>query len=530
MDSALLVYGGLVWTGDENLPRAGAFLVEDGVFTVVGEREQVEIAARGKAARRIDARGSLVIPGISDAHMHLTAYCMNELYLDLSDTTSIGGLIERVKAEFAAKPDCRWLRAVGYNETTWAEPVSPTMRMLDDAAGGRPVLLSRYCGHVHVANRAALEESKLWESTDKNVVRGDDGEPTGILNESAAEPIIRIIRSENETPEKLRFLARDACARLASMGITAVHACGVPSYGLDEDLTIFQDMSDAGDIPVRVISYHDAPPNLPCRSGMGDRFVSYGGLKIFVDGNLGGFTSAMRGDFSDRARCRGQLIHTDEELFAIMREASARDIQMQMHMIGDAAIDQAIRTAQRLVAERGKPRRPIRFNHVIVAPPDMDTPLRELGVVLDIQPVQAFTDRVMAPARLGPERLNWTYPFRRLYDTGLLVTGSSDAPMENPNPWLGIWAAVCRTGENGEPILGNSRNEVLTLDEALAIYTRNPYRAILKGGRFGAIREGGWADFAILENNPFACGEQSLKDTMVRATYLEGRKTHGAED
>lgn len=526
MKQALLIYGGQIWTGDEKKPSAEAFLVENGVFTAVGGKQQVESMADGKNVEKIDAKGSLVIPGITDAHMHLTAYCKGSLYLDLSDVASIDMLLSRIKSQIEAHPEYHWFRATGYNETMWKEPVAPTMEMIDAASGDKAVLVSRYCGHVHVANRRAIVESGLWESADEDVVRGANGEPNGILNEGAAGPILQKIVEEYETPQKIRALAAEACKRLAAMGITAVHACDVPSYGLPEDLAVFQDLHDAGTLPLRVIAYHDELPNLSLRSGFGDRFVNYGGYKVFIDGNLGGFTSAMREDFSDRPGCRGQLNHTDEELFEMLREATLRDIQVQMHMIGDAAIDQATRVCQRVVREVGRPKFPFRFNHMIVSPPDQVAPLKELGVVLDIQPIQTFTDRKMAPSRLGRERMNSTYSFRRLYDSGLLVTGSSDGPMENPNPWLGMWAATCRTNEDGTPLKDAKADEVLTLDETLAIYTRNSYRAICWGDEYGTIREGGRADFAILEDNPFENDLQSLKDTRVRATYLEGGRTH----
>lgn len=524
-EPTLLIHGGQIWTGDAQNPSAEAALAEGGRFTAVGNKEQVEAAPGAKSAERIDAKGGLVIPGITDAHLHLTAYCKGSLYLDLSDVTSLEMLLARIKSQIEAHPEYHWFRATCYNETMWKEPVAPTMEMIDAIDGGKAVLVSRYCGHVHVANRRAIVEGGLWESADENVVRGADGEPNGILNESAAGPILQKIGEEYETPQKLRALAAEACKRLAAMGITAVHACDVPSYGLPEDITLLQDLRDGGALPLRVVAYHDALPNLSLRSGFGDRFISYGGLKVFIDGNLGGFTCAMREDFSDRPGGRGQLNHGDDALFEMLREATVRGIQVQMHMIGDAAIDQAIRACQRVVAEVGRPRLPFRFNHVIVSPPDQAAPMKELGVVLDVQPIQTFTDRNMAPSRLGRARMGSTYSFRRLYDSGLLMTGSSDGPMENPNPWLGMWAAVCRTDEAGAPLRDAKTDEVLTLDEVLALYTKNPYRAIGWGGEFGVIREGARADFAVLEGNPFRSGGQSLRTTAVQATYLEGRKT-----
>jgi predicted amidohydrolase YtcJ len=526
----MIVHGGRIWTGDEANPAAEAFFVEGGVFRAVGGLNDVEARARASCGHKIDvidAGGALVMPGISDAHIHLTAYCKNQLYTDLSAVSSIDELLGALKSHIEEHPEFHWVRAFGYNETLWPKPIQPTMDMIDSIANGRAVIVSRYCGHAHVAGRIAMEESGLWNSRDANVVRGPDGLPTGVLNEEAPGPILSLVEREHETRERIKSLAVKGCGMLASMGVTAVHACDAPLYGLPEDISIFQDMRDSGDLPIRVITYADRLPGMSFRSGLGDRFVQYAGLKIFLDGSLGARTAALRADFSDAPGNKGQLNHSDEELFDLMYAAFSRDIQVQIHMIGDAATDQAIRVAKR-VYERlgGRPRRPPRFNHVIVSPPEQLDDLVSLGVVIDIQPIQTYTDRFMAPSRLGPERMRQTYQFRRFYDSGLIMTGSSDAPMENPNPWRGIWVAVCRTDSDGVPFKYSREDQALALDEALTIYTRNPYRAIGWDG-YGVIAEGASADFAILGNNPFEDDAQKLKDVKVRATYLEGVKTYG---
>ena len=522
-----LIHGGAVWTGDPMVPRAEAFLVRGGRFKAVGSKEYVESKIEpGESVERIDAKGALAIPGITDAHLHLTAYCKAGLYRDLSAANDLDELLGGIKRFADGSGDAHWLRVTNYNESNWEKPLLPTMAQLDAASAGKPLLASRYCGHIHVANRRAMMDAGIWDSPDPHIDRGPDGTPTGILHEGAAGPILAHITAEYETPEKLRALAFESCKTLASMGMTAVHACDAPSYGLPEQMSIFQDLYDRGELPLRVISYFDRLPRYDVRSGFGNPFVSFAGFKIFADGGLGGRGAALREDFSDAPHVRGTLNHTDEALYDMVREATERDIQIQIHMIGDAAIDQAVRICKKVVHDLGKkPRYPYRFNHLIVSPPDQLEELKKLGVVVDIQPIQAHTDRNMAPVRLGEARMQHIYSFRRLYDSGLLITGSSDAPMERANPWIGIWTAVCRTEYDGSPLKWSKADEVLTLDEALTIFTRNPYRAVCWDG-YGTIAEGSHADFAILENDPFKEDSQKIRDTKVRATYLEGVQTY----
>jgi predicted amidohydrolase YtcJ len=390
--------------------------------------------------------------------------------------------------------------------------------MIDSVAGEHAVLISHYGGHTHVAGSRALEEAGM---------PADGKNASGLLRDSEAAPILHKVKEALESREYIKRALLEGCRKLTSFGITAVHACDVPSYGLPEHASLLHELHGERRLPLRVISYHDELPNLDFSSGMGDRFVCYGGLKLFLDGTLGGWTAAMREDFSDKPGERGELLHTDEELSGLLFEASRRGIQVQMHMIGDAATDQAVRVTRKLYERLGsRPGLPLRFNHVIVCPPGQLEELASLGVVVDVQPIQAHTDRFMAPLRLGSRRLGHSYSFRRLYDSGLLMTGSSDAPIEDPNPWLGIWSAVCRTDADGAPLKGFNPSETLTLDEALTIYTANPYKAI-GWGDFGVIERGARADFVILAGDPFKGKPSDLRNVRVRSTYMDGVRMYG---
>lgn len=521
----MFVYGGNIWTSSAT-GFAEALLVKNGMFYAVGSKEYVESKIGPEEdVERINVDGSLVIPGISDSHLHLTAYCKQGIYLDLTNIKSIDEMLSKIEEYAKKEAQSTWLRVVGYNETLWDEPVFPTRAMLDTVCPEKPLLASRYCGHAHVANSLAIKMAGLWDSKDENIIRDAQGGLTGRITETGAAPILKRIAEECETSEKLRAAALEKCKGLAAMGITAVHACDAKLYGLGEDVAIFQDMHDKGELPIRVIAYHDTLPNLSFRSTFGNSFVSYAGLKIFIDGTIGGRTAALREPYSDESGSKGLLIFDDEELYELVKETQMRDIQAQIHMIGDAAIDQAIRVIEKVIKDLGKkPRYPIRFNHVIVCHPDQIERIKQFGAVLDIQPIQSFTDRFMAPARLGEGRMPHAYSFRRLYDSGLLITGSSDAPMEDANPWLGIWAAVCRADEQGRPLDGFKPDEVLTLGEALTIFTENPYKALGWNG-YGTISEGTKADFAILDRYPFQANAQTLRNVKVKNTYLEGRRT-----
>ena len=509
-----------IWTGDPGRPRAEAAVVSGGRFVFVGDFAQAR--AMYPDAEVADWGENMMMPGMSDGHLHLTAFARQNLYVNLLYVRSLEETAVLLREKAAEVGSGAWIRAINYNEMAWPDTTPPSMEWLDSLGLDNPVILSRYCGHRHVANSRSMRESGLVDSSDPYVLRDASGKVTGVMTEGGAAPIIEIVAREYETPAKLTAVMEKATTIMASRGITCGHACDAPTYALGEELFTWQDLYEAGRLPVRVICYHDRLPGFTFRSGLGNDQIMYGGLKIFMDGTLGGHTCSMREPFDDMPETCGVPNHDDEELFATLLEAQKRGIQVQIHMIGDAAIEQAARAVERVVAELGQPRLPYRFVHVIVCPADLRERLKKLGVVLDVQPCQCYTDRVMAPLRLGAKRALDAYPFRALWDTGLIVAGSTDAPMEEENMWIGIWNAVTRADDDGSP-LKYDPSPTLTLDEALTAYTVNPWRALGKGDEFGMIREGYHADFTVIDGDPFKMPAMELKDTKHLATYLEGR-------
>ncbi|NLD10783.1 MAG: amidohydrolase family protein, partial [Clostridiales bacterium] len=398
------------------------------------------------------------------------------------------------------------------------------LAFMDSIKVKNPLLISRYCGHFHAANTRGLKESGLWDKHDVNIPRYDDGSPKGQLTEGAAGSIIDTIAEIYEHPVNISRLVKKACIKLASEGITSVHACDAPSYALGEDLAACQRLDEKGELPIRWACYHDELPNYKIKSGFGNDKLFVAGLKIFADGTLGGHTCAMREDFSDEPGNKGQLNHSDEEMTSLLRDAQKRGLQVQIHTIGDLGLEQTLRAIKAVKAELGEPALPYRINHAIVCPKDLLKELKALGCVVDIQPIQAHTDRNMTPLRVGDERMKTCYAFKSLVENIDVVTGSSDAPMEDPNPWLGIWSAVTLSNFDGTPLKHYNLDEKLTLDQALTIYAVNPWKALGKEDLGGKISEGHRADFTVLDGDPFKVDPHDLYKTRHQATFVDGQQ------
>ncbi|HRX27173.1 MAG TPA: amidohydrolase family protein, partial [Aminivibrio sp.] len=239
---------------------------------------------------------------------------------------------------------------------------------------------------------------------------------------------------------------------------------------------------------LRIFTYHDRHtyPVLP--SGLGDGWVHYQGLKIYLDGSLGGRTAALSAPYSDDPWEEGCLNWADGDVLELLREARRRGVQTMLHAIGDRGLDQGLRCIGAVDGESGVPALRDRINHVMVCRPDQRRRLASLGLFCDIQPAFVPSDMNMAESRLGRERLSWAYGWRSLLDEGLVISASSDAPVESVNPWLSVRHLLDRAGNGGRDVF--RPEERFSLEEALPLFTSNPWQAIGRGTFSGRLASG----------------------------------------
>lgn len=479
-------------------------------------------------AERIILNGETVIPGMTDSHIHLSTLARGQIALDLGAVESLEEAQEALKEHAATVSPNAWIYGVCFNETRWAEPLTPTRHDIDTLGLSQPVLLQRVCTHINVANTQALRRVNLLQGDfPEGVYLDERGEPTGVLAERAAFPLYKALGTFLQHEGLMEQLLERACLDLSRKGITAVHPCGAAFYGMGEEIGHYQMMDRRTKLPVRVFSYHDHMPNLGISSGLGNSRVTYQGWKTFLDGTIGAGTAAMSRPYSDNPQNRGTLNFSHEELAEQLGEAFERGLQPLIHAIGDAALDQALDVLEDLLPGGCEELDyPVRINHVQVCRPDQVERLAGLRVVCDVQPTFLPSDMNIAPQRLGEERMTWAYAWKQLVAAGLTVTGSSDSPVEAADPMRGIWAAVCRTAENGKPAGGWTPSQKLSLEEALALYTTGPARAVGHEKDMGRLAPGYFADLAILDRDIFDIPDQELKDVKVLTTYMGGRLTY----
>ena len=485
-------------------------------------------------AVRIDARGRTLLPGLIDAHGHVIdapggdmGLGLLMLRLDLSGTDSIADLQARLAEYARSNPGSGWIVGRGWNQELWQDKRYPTAADLDAVVADRPVLLARVDGHASVANSAALKAANITAATrdpaDGRLERDSSGRPTGFLIENAIQLVSdRIPPPTSETMARALQTAQEA---LLSNGITAVADMG----SSPASWAAMNDLAASGELNVRIISYADgliaeqaAFAQAPTQWLYGDR-LRLVGYKLYADGALGSRGAWLKAPYADMPSSTGVRYLSDAQMLAQSDRAASKGFQVAIHAIGDAANAQAIGTFEALSKRHGRDRR-WRIEHVQVVDPADIPRIGRAGIIASMQPVHQTSDRTMAEARLDPPRLKGAYAWNSIARSGARLAFGSDLPVESPNPFPGLAAAVSRQDPNGVPPGGWRPEERVSFETALAGFTRNAAYAGFAEDRIGSLEHGKWADFILVDRDVSAVGPQSLAATQVLETWVAGKK------
>ena len=483
-----------------------------------------------KADARIDAQGRTLLPGLIDAHGHVMSLGLAALQLDLVGTSSVADLQKRLSTYAAARPNDPWLSGRGWNQELWSESRFPTAADLDAAVSDRPVVLERVDGHAFVVNSAALKAAGITAATKDpvggKVERDANGNPTGLLVDAAMD----LVGSKVPAPsaEQLTQALDKAQEQLLSVGITAAADMGTSA----SDWAAMQSAGMNGELNVRIMGYaydiqnmRAVVPNGPTPWLFEDR-LRMGGVKLYADGALGSRGAWLKKPYADKPDTTGLQFLKDAELHAKADEAASRGLQVAIHAIGDAADAQVISAYEVLSAKYGKDRR-WRIEHFQIADPADIPRLAPAGIIASMQPVHQTSDRLMAEKRLGTNRLTGAYAWQSALKSGARIAFGSDFPVESPNPFPGLAAAVSRQDMNGQPPGGWLPQERVSFTAALSGFTRDAAYAGFAEQKFGALEPGKWADFIIVDRDVSKVDPQALARTQVLETWVAGKKVWG---
>ena len=537
MSADLIVTNANIYTMNPAQPTANAFAVRDGKFIAVGDAATID-TLRGPKSQVLDLAGALVLPGLCDAHLHFTHYGLGLQRIDIFEVPTLAEMLQRVAAKAQQTAAGQWLLGWGWLQTIWPEKRFPTCHDLDSVTTDHPVLLRDKSGHSAVANSVALRLAGVDAQTPQpaggEIVHDATGQPTGMLLEG---PAIQLVARHipDPTPAEVDAAVLAAQANAHRFGLTSIH-------DLDGKRAFesFQRLRLRGQLKLRTVT-HIAMDQLEyalgvgLQAGLGDEWLRVGGLKLFADGALGPRTAAMIEPYEGEPNNYGITIVDKEEMIDMARRASAAGLPTIVHAIGDRAnhdvldVFEAVRKQEQ---EQGIPRhqRRHRLEHVQVLHPNDVPRLAQLDVIASVQPIHATQDMLNVDAYWG-KRGELAYAFRTLLNTGARMAFGSDAPVETPNPFVGIHAAVTRRRADGTPgVAGWYPAQKLTVAEAVAGYTTGAAYAESWETQVGSIEAGKYADFIVPDQDIFTCDPMAIKETGVKLTVVGGEIVYSAQD
>lgn len=496
-----------------------AILIDDGRIVAVGDRSTLE--APGIAVH--DLSGAYLLPGMRDAHMHPVPYASSRAGSSLAGITDIDMLLETIRTGSAARAAGEPFVALSLDDQALAERRLPIRHDLDAAESARPVLIHRYCGHVAVANTAALSlagiDASTQDPTGGSIDRDADGVPTGVLRETAIELVSTVLDSSGTLTDDALV---EALYGLAGMGITSIGAIlGLgdgPWASLGDEVSRMVKIADRVPITVHGFVIAHTPDTLVDAArrldAAGDR-LSWLGYKGFADGSLGGHTAAMHAPFADRPDEVGTM-RLDAADRRLAEAALAMGGMVAIHAIGDRANGAVLDLYEDLIAGGADPRR-LRVEHASVLHQSDIGRFAQLGVTASVQPAFLGSEYNWIVDRVGADRIVSTYPFASMDYAGVPMCGGSDCPVESPDPWTGMALARDRAGV--------MTSEGLLPDRALALFTDGAAAAL---GEPLPLSPGSPADIVVVDRDPVACTPDEVRETLVVETWVHGRRIESA--
>jgi predicted amidohydrolase YtcJ len=504
-----------------------ALVFESGKVVETGDA--TPLRRKYASASVIDGAGRTLLPGLIDAHGHVLELGLQSTRIELTGTSSLAQAQQRIRDHAAVKPDHAWLLGGGWNQVLWQLGRFPTARELDSAVADRPVALDRIDGHAKWLNSKALQAAGIDRATPDpvggRIERDADGKPSGVLVDRAMALVDAVIPplSDSERVDALRT----ALSQLNSVGLTGAGDAGVDA----KTVAAYRQLADQQALPVRIYAMiADTGADFAALSSQGP-LLAYGNdhltvraVKLFADGALGSRGAALLAPYSDQPDQAGLLFMPDVELQQKIQLALKAGYQVNVHAIGDAANRQVLDAFAAAYPNSGGRALRNRIEHAqVLARADIPR-FRQLDLIASMQPTHATSDKNMAEARIGPERLKGAYAWRTFLDQGTIIAGGSDFPVESSNPFFGLHAAVTRQDHEDQPAGGWHPEQAMTLTEALRAFTLDAAFAQHHEALVGSLEPGKWADFILLDRDPFAIASSELWKIRVEQTWVGGRR------
>ncbi|RPI01563.1 MAG: amidohydrolase [Ignavibacteriae bacterium] len=539
-----------IYTMDAQCTVAEAMAVERGKIVGIGTTEYIQ--RKFQAERMIDLEGRTVLPGLIDAHCHLFGLGLARMTVDVSGSRTEKEAAEKIVERVAAIRPAQWVRGRGWDQNLWPGKSFPTQDLLNKCAPENPVCLVRIDGHACWVNKRALEIAGVSRQTPDppggRIIRDALGDPTGVFIDAAMELIYSVIPEPNDG--EMREAVRRAIHECTSVGLTSVQEMGVDA----KQIELYKKIIDENNFPLRVYAVIDGSDELWDRMkkegvliGYGDNRLTLRALKLYVDGALGSRGAALIDPYSDDPGNRGLTVLSEEILQKLVDESMDAGFQVCTHAIGDRANHIILDVYESALNKHHTVSSRLRIEHAQVLSPEDIPRFKKLGILPSMQPTHCTSDMYWAEARLGPKRIRGAYAWRSLLNTGVIIPSGSDFPVENPNPFYGIYAACTRQDKNGVPRNSSDRekyfqpvanvqtesaafqdgwyaSEKMTREEAVRGFTIWAAYAAFEENLKGSLERGKLADFIVISKDIFTCPVHEIRTISVESTVIGGNE------
>ncbi|MBC3910034.1 amidohydrolase [Undibacterium sp. NL8W] len=506
-------------------------LAFDDAGKIIATGKSAELAARLPMAKRVDGGGKTLLPGMIDAHGHVLSLGASQMQLGLRATANLAEA-QKTIADYARRfPLNQWIIGGEWNQANWKLGRFPTAQEIDAVVKDRPVWLSRVDGHAGWANSKALQLAGITENTPDpsggKIEKDAHGKPTGILIDAAMSLVSKVVPPASNAEQRTALDL--ALLELAKVGVTSVHDAGV-SESADK---LFREYADKGKLTTRIYGmlrgtdgYFDKVSLQGPLLTYGQDFYSLRAVKLFADGALGSRGAALMAPYSDAPHTHGLLFKTTDEMHTMIEKAASKGYQVNVHAIGDAGNHQMLDGFARLPATSANLRH--RIEHAQVVALDDIPRFKQLGILPSMQPTHATSDMNMAEDRVGAERIKGAYAWRSFLQQGSRIACGSDFPIESPNPFWGVHAAVTRQDMAGKPAQGWYVNQAMTVQEALRCFTLDAAYAAHQENTLGTLEAGKWADFILIDQDMLNMPAKDIYKIKVLQTWVAGKQVYSA--
>lgn len=523
----VIYYNAVVWTGDSTLPSARVVAVGAGRILYVGDDSTF---SRGRDTRMVDLQGAMLLPGFIDNHTHFLLGGYSLTGVQLKPVRSREAFI-RVMADFCRSDSGRgWVRGGDWDHEAMGGEM-PSRDWIDSVTGDRPVLVTRYDGHMALANSKALALAGIDEHTPDPrggvLLRDAKGRLTGIVKDEAMALVEKAIPPF--TQQELDTFLERATDHALRHGVTEVDDMGY--FGGWREWETYRKAEREGRLRMRIYSFMPLRDwgrldSLVTREGRGSGLHRWGGLKGFVDGSLGSTTAWFHSPYLDDTSTRGLQVTDTADLRSWVLGADAAGLHVTVHAIGDRANDFILDLYEEAARRNGPRDRRLRVEHAQHLSPSAIRRFAALGVIPSMQPYHLVDDGIWAWKRLDSARLRGTYAFRSLLAGHANLSFGSDWTVAPLDPLAGIDAAVNRRTGDGRNPDGWFPEERISVEQALGSYTlRNAYAGFREQER-GRIRKGMQADMVVLDRNILTIPSDSIRTAVVLRTIINGKEAY----